>query len=804
MPNSSDKTIIKAPYNFVPIGTRCYFPEWSNHISHDIPFSDGVSGSIDIRITAETPIYVRNGASDEGNKDTSFSHNSAGRYFIPGSSIKGEIRNVLEILSFGKMTQVQDMRFGIRNFTFSQYRDKLKKVQCGWLRKEGNGHKLTICGEPIRVSDRDIDKFFGTHLYNFCTEMKCGETPSQEKEEDYVKTASVKYAIFGKERSLNVMYTPEEKLDNGRKYCHINKNGQLSGRLVFTAQSSPRKEISGRKPTGKKYEFIFPDPKIKKETVVPSEIIRDFIDVNKGNYDYRERWSPYLRDGKEIPVFFTLTDNTIDAIGLTYMFKYPSYHHIYSVIPKELLSRGRKDLAECIFGYTSDMASLKTRVYFKHAFLEGNASEMRLKTEVLASPKPSFSNAYLEKSTWSDKNARIAGRKRYPVRNNVWSTSEGNGNDESNFIPLDKGATFKGKVVFHNLRPVELGALLSALTFHGRETCFHSIGMAKPLGYGKVKITIESLDVDSDRSLNDFLMLFAENMEKFISGWKSTPSLTELFAMAEGISDKDDRKFRYLKFDINPSGNEFKKVSEKDSHNNLPAQSLPRFTSIVRDGILYNEQSSSMVFASGRKKFDAQSLADEETLLLVQQRYESKVREAMELVEAKEWSEAKKIIEDALSIYPDGLLHQNLIDTINLELNNIEVQKQRQQIVGDIKKQTEKDREAKIEKLKELKLSVLAEKYPNEESRYKVTNLKLLKNKVLEYLRFSENRHVPEDQYGILSEQILRILESYKPRDRRQALDGSKREPELMSILKAILKEDDAITMFDKIKSLIQ
>lgn len=600
-----EDTIIKAPYNFVPLGNRCYFPEWSNQISHDIPFSDGVSGSIDIRITAETPIYIRNGSAEKGNKDISFSHNSAGRYFIPGSSIKGEIRNVLEILSFGKMTQVQDMRFGIRNFTFSQYRDKFKKVQCGWLRKEGNGHKLTICGEPIRVSDRDIDKFFGTHLYNFCTEMKCGETPSQEKEEDYVKTASVKYAIFGKERSLNVMYTPEEKLDNGRKYCHINKNGQLSGRLVFTAQSSPRREKRGRKPTGKKYEFIFPNPKIKKEIVVPLEIISDFKDVNKSNYDYKNRWSPYLRDGKEIPVFFTMTGDTIDAIGLTYMFKYPSYHHIYSAIPKELLSSG-KDLAECIFGYASDKASLKTRVYFKHAFLEGDASELEEKTEVLANPKPSFSNAYLENSTWSDKKARIAGRKRYPVRNKVWSTSAGSGNEETTFIPLDKGAIFKGKVIFHNLLPVELGALLSALTFHGEKNCYHSIGMAKPLGYGKVKISIECLDVDSGKEIDDYMGEFASNMEKFIPGWLTTPSIQEMFAMAEGIKDEDDSKFRYLKFDIKPNGNEFKKVSEKSK--NLPAQSLPRYTDIKKKGGKYfKRQSTSMEFTANRMRIDKQS-----------------------------------------------------------------------------------------------------------------------------------------------------------------------------------------------------
>ena len=109
---------IKAPYNFVPLEEKAFYPSWANHISQDIPFEDGVSGRIEYTITAKTPIYVRNGQKQEDkpeNRDNTFSHTSDGKYFIPGTSIKGEIRSVLEILSFGKMTQVQDSRFGIRD-----------------------------------------------------------------------------------------------------------------------------------------------------------------------------------------------------------------------------------------------------------------------------------------------------------------------------------------------------------------------------------------------------------------------------------------------------------------------------------------------------------------------------------------------------------------------------------------------------------------------------------------------------------------------------------------------------------------
>ncbi len=100
-------TQIKAPYNFVPVADEVYIPEWSNQISHDIPFSDGISGKIDLTIKAETPIFVRNGHTQINSENQDETYNSFShiedRYFIPATTLKGNIRNVLEIMSFGKM-----------------------------------------------------------------------------------------------------------------------------------------------------------------------------------------------------------------------------------------------------------------------------------------------------------------------------------------------------------------------------------------------------------------------------------------------------------------------------------------------------------------------------------------------------------------------------------------------------------------------------------------------------------------------------------------------------------------------------
>lgn len=108
--------MIKAPYNFVPVSDTVVRPEWASLISHDVPFSDGVSGTITVQLTTKSPIFVRNGYSkDEGKNKTgryqSFCHDENGNYFIPATTVKGAIRNILEIMSFGKMRIDKNMKF---------------------------------------------------------------------------------------------------------------------------------------------------------------------------------------------------------------------------------------------------------------------------------------------------------------------------------------------------------------------------------------------------------------------------------------------------------------------------------------------------------------------------------------------------------------------------------------------------------------------------------------------------------------------------------------------------------------------
>lgn len=102
--------MIRAPFNFVPLDANIFFPSWSNRISHDIPFKENNSGIIHVTIKAETPIFTRNGhpLDTDDNEFSYIRENGKRVYFIPGTSLKGCIRSVLEIMSFGKMQPVTD------------------------------------------------------------------------------------------------------------------------------------------------------------------------------------------------------------------------------------------------------------------------------------------------------------------------------------------------------------------------------------------------------------------------------------------------------------------------------------------------------------------------------------------------------------------------------------------------------------------------------------------------------------------------------------------------------------------------
>lgn len=538
--------MIKAPYNFAPLNKEVFYPSWAKDISHDIPFRDGESGELELSITAHSPIFIANSKKDreeESKKETRFC-NIGGKFFIPATSIKGTIRSVLEIISFSKLRDFDDSTYAVRDFSKGEnfYMEQMKKTTyCGWLYKKDDDFFIQDCGIPGRISQKEIDKIYNME---FSKIFRAGEFDEQDKEK---KAAKYKYSLL-KGKNLENKFTKK----NSSRNIYIQDNSGEVGTIVFTGQPSARKEAKdGRKASGKIYEFIF-FKKTGKEILVSQKMMKDF---KFAYFDDRKTepkesvdwayWKAKLEKAGKVPVFFQLDyDGELLHFGLAYMYKIIYKHSISAGILQN--TKNSLDLTQAIFGYTDKdtKEALKGRVYFSHFPALGSPKELPLRDEILGTPRASYYPNYIKQSggelkSYMNDGLEIAGRKRYPVRKGgeVSPTKQvkelqNSENVKSFFAPLDKGTKFSGKVKFHNLKKAEIGALISAITFHNTKNTFHNLGFAKPYGYGKCTIEITNLSQDEIR---EYLAAFEKEILWQFPYWGDlgkNDSLRELLAMA--------------------------------------------------------------------------------------------------------------------------------------------------------------------------------------------------------------------------------------------------------------------------------
>lgn len=493
--------MITAPFNFVPLSSKVYYPDWANQVSQDIPFSDGEDGVIELTIVNQTPLFTRNGHARSAEEPYS-SHidvNGTRRYFIPGTTLKGCFRSVMEILSFGKMTQYDDSSFGQRDLKAKDYRNAMQKVRCGWLYKVGSDVFLKDCGEPIKVLFQKVDEEIGKKvLENFIRNIS-GDNDRLARTK-YLQVYKYLHPTFDEHDKKQF-----EEFIMSRDYLLSDE----SGTIVMTGQSSKCVYDSQRKKpipnkngekfgcyTGKAREYFFKSS-IEHTYSISDRLFHAFETINARSADYTEFWQKKLNAGQEIPVFFCMKGKEIDSIGLTYLYKRPYKHSVKDGVPTQDLTK--MDLPECIFGRIADKnidMSLKGRVVFSHAFAEKVIPDNALiyqKDVVLGQPSASYYPIYLKSGNYNDSKIEIAGRKRYSIiKGGKTNTIPiGTPNVSTSFKALPIGQCFKGKIIIHNLRPVEIGALLSAITFNNTAGCYHNIGLAKSFGFGKILCSVK-------------------------------------------------------------------------------------------------------------------------------------------------------------------------------------------------------------------------------------------------------------------------------------------------------------------------
>lgn len=628
---------IPSPYNFATLEDRVALLSPEESPSHGIPFRDGISGSLSVEFEATRPIYIRGAGTHDKNAITraiaatqgdpsqiaadptlkeycKFYQLPDGRFALPGTSVKGMLRSVLEIASFSRIAPfVQNHRFAIRDLNAKQtdiYKGWMTqnsatgfaaKPLAGWLyRRNGEWHL-----QPCKYGRIEHDKVKNLGR-DFSPQKLASATYSAWE------NAHNPLAVFVGFR--NSPWTPVSILSHQGK-----KTIQLS--MPYVEHASPTNSATTPTPvtlvftgcpTNKKHrEFVFErfNPSSSSDPTVPTETQKDFLFLHEEQEqeDWKGFWKTRFLAGNPVPVFYLATKTQtptehspcetfqtgyhLHSLGLSLMHRLAYARRIHDCIPAphHLSPKDTSfDLATAIFG-TVDGSALRGRISVEPFPLSSLSTPLDPVTAVLNGPKASYFPNYLKQpdtqtddnknqtvksyKTYNSPHAEIRGWKRYPIRpddpastpipNNPPANRDGTINYAvaTTFAPLPPSSRFKGSIHFHNLRPWELGALLWALRFgHGshpeKNKYRHSIGMAKPLGCGTIKLVSISPDFHpvapnssscpSEKNLLDsFESWITQKLGDTPQPFRTLPQIRDLLAMANSKKTARDIDLEY-------------------------------------------------------------------------------------------------------------------------------------------------------------------------------------------------------------------------------------------------------------------
>lgn len=485
----------RAPFNFVP-----YDPErvalWEEDDRPDP--AEALSGRITCTLDALTPLLVagQKGQMQDNDVPRTF-YEVDGTPVVPASSLKGMVRQVLEVMSFGKLAPVSPGQIYRRNVSDDSYKCEMEDVRAGFLERHGAEARIY----PAR---------FARVHYNTLSRALNGRS----------KLFGALGSSSGRKRARSRLqnYFAGPKTDEWMKVAGSHRVSFAAGRgglceddpYVERLSPDPQKEqhqgvvvFTGHFPTKKK-DYVFFDPDADPMRV-PDEVYDRFREqMTEPQEDLRKVYEKTKRN--RIPVFW-LPDGEggVAEIGLARMFRLHCRH-----CPRELAEAGEggRDFCERLFGYADSDGSLRGRIRFSPARPEpGTIHERQAPFRAItAGPSASCVSLYLKQDgararrsgrgrnmnliTYDFHHPELRGRKFYwhkvaeePDLNNVSEEMQ------CDYFPLQEDARFHFSIDFEDLSRPELGGLLQALTLAGDKA--HKLGLGKPFGLGSVTVEIE-------------------------------------------------------------------------------------------------------------------------------------------------------------------------------------------------------------------------------------------------------------------------------------------------------------------------
>lgn len=519
-----------APYNFIPLPEKVVtvIPEdIPDHDSYKFPF-ETFTGYLDCTLITESPTFTRRGMNreffqkwadksremmqDAGAREEYaqfFSLDDVERPIIPGSSLRGMVRSLVEIAGYGKMQWVTERRLFFRTVDATAVGDyygqrMADSVEAGFLRQRGLNYYIKKC-QISRVAAPKL----GTGRNSLYQGAGPNKTP----------------VWSGKPHQYQPVWV--QLSENQRLVTHLQYSADArlrEGRLIITGDIPKKK---------KEFVFLLPEQDAE-EVPVSQEIIERFHDddqltqwqmrafpSNEPRHNARQKDGYLCQNltGEGDPVFFLRENNTLTFFGRAQMFRLPYSRSPMDLVPPHLCPKDEIDLVEAIFGYIpteSGKPGRAGRVYFSDARFQNAQGDIWLPEgtitpRILGSPKPTTFQHYLVQDKAKNHNPDdirnlahygttpegtiIRGHKLYwhqgsadlkEIEENTpvnWAEDT----QHTRIRPVNRGVSFRFRVHFENLRDYELGALLWVLDLP--PDCRHKIGLGKPLGLGSVHIS---------------------------------------------------------------------------------------------------------------------------------------------------------------------------------------------------------------------------------------------------------------------------------------------------------------------------
>lgn len=583
-----------APYNFVPLPEKVVpspvVNEQAELPRRDLYHKELYTGVIQCELRTETPLYTRAAlekkeyfpANDENRIDVKdkpdFFYVDPEKQdpVIPGSGIRGTLRTLMEIISYGKVYPVSSTPLVYR--ALADHCQNLRQKYQRALMQEGARHQFTprvLAGYMERnqgqIPDPDVEWFIrparsinGTTFARIPIKM----IPRNLKRRRGCRNA---YELW-------IRPGPYEFQDVRGGFIKI-KNSR-----VLEADADQKEQLihgvlarSGKMSSKRKEAVVFPADPNAQPIPVSEQLVNAYRDQIS-----QEQQSILGSDGvlnENQPVFYIVEHRRSKGqelifFGHTMMMRMVYPHSPRDFVPENLRSSQDIDVAEALFGTVESEASARViagRVSVSDAYLADDQpkdaiwlSDSPITPKILSGPKPTTFQHYLTQQTpnsvpagttkdgqpkteirlhsYADSPGSttvIRGHKRYwskgPLDDSDFQESDevlaelakADDTQHTRIKPVRAGTRFNFHISFENLDRIELGALLWILTLPGDEgkEYRHRIGMGKPLGMGVVKI--EPTLFLSDRS-SRYTTLFDHR------GWDTTerkvlPDETEQF-----------------------------------------------------------------------------------------------------------------------------------------------------------------------------------------------------------------------------------------------------------------------------------